>query len=263
MTSITRRRPCVAWHAITSCDPCLLGTQVCASPPREAYTRVYVYWCMITQPDVKPEASSNPQSWRGITRRTLASLSVRRLKFRRDIPLWHQHPLHALNIYPDVARRAAPAIFLADAAGVPVTATALPAATDSERPSASSGSISPSAPGTAVLTLSAPMGESIRTTMAAPETSIAAPTAESTSTMSSPLETRRLAPLEEPPSPEPDVVRKAMPKAKPKAKSNAKYVKDHTRNKTLKLPSRPAGGRRFKHVRLNSSIRRAARVISS
>ena len=149
MTSITRRRPCVAWHAITSCDPCLLGTQVCASPPREAYTRVYVYWCMITQPDVKPEASSNPQSWRGITRRTLASLSVRRLKFRRAIPIWHQHGLPAVNMYPDVVRRAAPAMALANAPGVPAPAYDLPAApglplTDLERPSASSGSISPS-----------------------------------------------------------------------------------------------------------------------
>ena len=158
MTRITRRRPCVAWPATTGCDPCPLVSQVCATPPREAYTRVYVYRCIITQFDVKPEARSNPQSWRGISRRTLANLNDRRLKFRRAIPIWYQHFSPAGKINGGGPMRTA--LALADTPGVLGPTDALPAATGLKRPSAISGSTSDSAPGAAHLTLCAPTGES-------------------------------------------------------------------------------------------------------
>ena len=201
MTRITRRRPCVAWHATTGCDPCLLLSQVCATPPREAYTRVYVYRCIITQFDVKLEARSNPQSWQCISRRTLANLNDRRLKFRRAIPIWFQQCSPAAKIHGGGPIHTE--LALTDARGVLGPHGALPAATGLKQQSASSGSLSPKAPGPGVLPLAAPMKEATHTTMAASQSKTAAPTAESTSTVSSHLGIRRLASSEEPPVPEP------------------------------------------------------------
>ena len=98
---------------------------------------------VLTQLEAKPEARSNPYSWRYISRRTLANLSVRRLMFRRAVPIWHRHNLPALNMYPDVAMRPALALQSTDAREVPTLADgflAPPALglADLQRPSAPS-----------------------------------------------------------------------------------------------------------------------------
>ena len=209
---------------------------------------------------------SNPQSWRCISRRTLTNLNVRRLKFRRAIPIWHQHSLPAVNIHAGGVRPTA--LALADAPGVHGPAYALPAVTDLERPSASSGPTSPSAPGTAVLTLSAPTRESTRPIMEASETSIGAPTAESTNTISPDLETRRHAPLQNrqhrnrryhpkdprryhayDPQHRSHFSRLRRRRSRKRNRRLKTAMKGHRPCRPSKLPSRPAGNRRFKHVR--------------
>jgi len=232
---------------------------------------------VLTQLEAKPEARSNPYSWRCISRRTLANLSVRRLMFRRAVPIWQRRNLHSLNMYP-------PALGLqsTDAREVPTRAECLLAPpalglADLQRPSAPSDPATPSSAGTELHTLYSPE-ESPSRTIAAPETSMAA---ESTSTMSPPLTIRRLATLGEPPAEVPlrghidpthfpetapagaappyaapcPIVDPPLPKAKAKAKAKPKakakaVVKTVMKAKTpSKMPSRPPEKRKFPPIR--------------
>ena len=89
VTRITRRRVCLPSPAIKCGDTCPLVTPICATPPREAEPATMPTG-VLTQLEIEPQARYISQPWRGLSRRTLANLSGRRLKLRRANPIWQQ-----------------------------------------------------------------------------------------------------------------------------------------------------------------------------